>query len=72
MVSMTEGGKGLKTRQLLGIAMNDVCDEEPHKVDVHISRTHPELAYVLIQRISLKPKNGRRLMINIIILSNLI
>ena len=65
MVSMTEGGKGLKTRQLLGIAMNDVCDEEPHKVDVHISRTHPELAYVLVQRISLKPKNGCKVVINI-------
>ena len=63
---------GIGVVENLGIAMNDVCDEEPHKVDVHISRTHPELAYVLIQRISLKPKNGRRLMINIIIVSNLI
>ena len=32
---------------------------EPHVVDVHVSGAHPELADVLVQRVSLKPHGAQ-------------
>ena len=41
------------------LVIGDLGLPEPHVVDVHVGGAHPELADVLVQRISLKPHRAQ-------------